>query len=50
MEAYKETINSQILDVVQMVRGQLTSQLRTTLKALVVLDVHGRQVVQDLID
>ena len=50
MEAFKATINGQILEVVQMVRGKLSAQLRTTLKALVVLDVHGRQVVQDLID
>ena len=50
MEAYREEINKQILDVVQLVRGQLTSQLRTTLKALVVLDVHGRGVVDDLIN
>ena len=50
MEAYRDVINSQIQEVVQMVRGQLTAQLRTTLKALVVLDVHGRSVVEDLID
>jgi dynein heavy chain len=50
MESYRDVINGQILEVVQMVRGKLSAQLRTTLKALVVLDVHGRQVVQDLID
>lgn len=50
MEAYRDTINGQILEVVQMVKGQLSNQLRTTLKALVVLDVHGRQVVEDLIN
>jgi len=50
MEAYRDVINGQIQEVVQMVRGQLTAQLRTTLKALVVLDVHGRSVVEDLID
>lgn len=50
MEAFKEEINQQILASVQMVRGQLTNQMRTTLKALVVIDVHGREVVQELID
>ena len=50
MEAYRDEINASILDVVQLVRGDLSAQLRTTLKALVVLDVHGRQVVEDLID
>jgi dynein heavy chain, axonemal len=33
-----------------MVRGSLAKQLRTTLKALVVIDVHGTQVVDTLID
>jgi dynein heavy chain, axonemal len=33
-----------------MVRGQLPAMLRVTLKALVVLQVHGRSVVEDLID
>lgn len=50
MEAYRETITAQINEVVQMVRGKLSNQVRTSLKALVVLDVHGREVVQDLID
>lgn len=50
MEAYRNVINDQILEVVQIVRGKLSNQLRTTLKALVVLDVHGRSVVEDLID
>lgn len=50
MEAYRAEINNQILDVVKMVRGQLSNQLRTTLKALVVLDVHGRGVVDELIN
>ena len=49
MEKYRDEINGQILEVVQLVRGKLSNQLRTTLKALVVLDVHGRQVVEDLI-
>ena len=31
-----------------MVRGELTDQLRTTLKALTVIDVHARDVVTDL--
>lgn len=50
MEAFRDLINKQILEVVQLVRGNLTAQVRTTLKALVVLDVHGRSVIQDLID
>ena len=33
-----------------MVIGQLPAMLRVTLKALVVLQVHGSSVVEDLID
>ena len=33
-----------------MVRGSLAPMLRVTLKALVVLQVHGRSVVDSLID
>ena len=50
MQAYKDKLQAQILEVVQLVRGKLSRQLRTTLKALVVLDVHGAEVVQSLID
>lgn len=32
-----------------MVRGELPTALRITLKALVVIDVHARDVVSDLI-
>jgi dynein heavy chain len=35
--------------IVKMVRGTLPPMLRVTLKALVVLQVHGRSVVDELI-
>ena len=50
LEEFRDYLNSQILEVVDLVRGNLTNQLRTTLKALVVLDVHGRSVIEELID
>ena len=43
-------MNQDINRIVKMVRGQLLPMLRVTLKALVVLQVHGRTVVQDMID
>ena len=49
LEAYEEKCNRQIEDIVQLVRSDLNVQERTTLKAMVVIDVHARDVVHDLI-
>lgn len=50
LQTYIQTLNDQIEEIVQMVRGDLAVGTRITLKAMVVIDVHARDVVQSLID
>lgn len=50
LPGFRQKMVEDINGIVRMVRGQLPESLRVTLKALVVLQVHGRSVVEDLIN
>ena len=49
MAGYFAILNQQLTDLVQLVRTKLTKMQTVTINALIVIDVHAKDVVESLV-
>lgn len=50
LQQYEKELSDQLGNIVERIRGDLTSLERKTIAALVVLDVHNRDVIKHMVD
>lgn len=50
LQAFLERCTADLMDLTDLVQGQLSETERLTLGALITMDVHARDVVQELVD
>lgn len=50
LKSYRDTLMQQLNELIHLVRGELLPMSRLTLGALVVMDVHSRDVVEQLLE
>ena len=49
MEIYNKQLEQELNDIVVLVRGNLDKLCRCTLEAMIVLDVHSRVIISQLV-
>lgn len=50
LKKYLEKLNAQLKQIVKLVRGDLTKLERKTMSPLVVIDVHARDTIQEMLE